>query len=578
MNNTHENFIEKYGERYTNKINHLQKCILEGETGEGMFVVLPLEAGLGKSLQTDRCIGEYFKKLYNGRLINNVIDYRRFLIVKRFKDELYDCVDRINQYAGRTVAVGVTGDNWREYKEDLTKIVDAEVIVTTHERYFRLAMNPFGRSSFAKDRHTLIIDEALNWSCYSYSEQKYQDVLKVLPFDLHISLINVVAGLQSQINKLRAMKKGKSLKRCSPKISKKLLAKFKAEISAQSINDQKEKEIVNKFVETIEVLYTNQCLYNNGRISSFDRELVKWGLKNNIILDASGQIDKRYLYAEDIIVDQQTPIIEHINWKLYPVPYNTSMWGISRTENYFECIVQAIIEHKREGVKTLIVTQMKNEDKLLKQLKETGVIDIAVAHFGEIIGRNDWRDFTQVWIIANPLIPMEVYPLLWSMAANKEITRHSLEMIAEKGKKGKFAFKNKDFEEIRMGCIVGDIYQAIKRINRDNTREAEVFVINADEDVITALQEQLPGIRLGEHIELDIRYRQEKIRPRKKDKADDLVDYIMSLPVGSYAKSTFREAIGITDNNFARTLQNVKVKRLESGGLIEITSRTIIKR
>jgi hypothetical protein len=100
--NTHEHFIKMYGEKYLSKIEHLRSRIVDSETGEDSFVVLPLEAGIGKSLQTDRIVGEYLSQhVQEGSEIwTSHNAYRRFLIVKQFKEDVQDSVERINQCCG----------------------------------------------------------------------------------------------------------------------------------------------------------------------------------------------------------------------------------------------------------------------------------------------------------------------------------------------------------------------------------------------------------------------------------------------------------------------------------------------
>lgn len=574
--NTHEHFIKIYGEKYLSKINHLRRRILEYETGENKFVVLPLEAGIGKSLQTNRIIAEYLSEKTSAQLSQAIMfnHYRRFLIVKFFIEDVLDCEKQINQHCGRNVAVGITSQNWNQFKDNIDSLIFYPVVVITHERYLRLSRDEKMKLAFADGRHTLIIDEMINIPTYTFSETEYRRMENILPISLHQILIDLCYPLFEKINQLRQQKPGNRLVKCRLQLNPKLLRQFKAEVEAQTFQPKDLSE-VQKFIETLEVIHHHVSLYNNGRLTSYNPELKHWGLKNNIILDANGQIDKQYKYDQSVVIDRQTPVLTHENWTLHHVPFNSSMSNIKRTENYFEQICKTIVGRKKPTDKTLVVTQLKLKDELMNHLEQQGVQDIAIAHFGDIIGKNEWRDYTQVWIIANPLIPMEIYPLRWSIASQRKITCHSLEMVAEKGKKGRLAFKNKDFEQIRFGCIVSELYQAIKRINRDNTRKAEVFLVNADTDVLKELCKHLKGIRMGEVIQLDVRCQTEK--SAKKDQADLLVEYLTGLHQGRYSKSEIREAVGIDKKNFARVLKNDKVKKLEWAKMIEITTRQIIR-
>jgi hypothetical protein len=79
-------FVSLYGHKYTDKMQHLRKRLTEYTTGANSFSVVSIEPGLGKSLQSDRCIGEYVAA--GGT--------RKFLLVKRFKEDVAASVDRIN--------------------------------------------------------------------------------------------------------------------------------------------------------------------------------------------------------------------------------------------------------------------------------------------------------------------------------------------------------------------------------------------------------------------------------------------------------------------------------------------------
>ncbi|MHB8125794.1 MAG: hypothetical protein ACYDEJ_09190 [Desulfitobacteriaceae bacterium] len=233
---------------------------------------------------------------------------------------------------------------------------------------------------------------------------------------------------------------------------------------------------MSNFISFLKVLDgKNVCLYNNERLSAFFGSSERWTLQNNIILDANAEIDRRYYYAKDIEIISFPKIFEYSNTVFYPVNFNASKSNIWKTKNYYEEIAKAVKEKHGSIYKTLIVTHKQDESKLINCLKSVGLDDIgrgekyncedvAVAHFGAIIGKNYWREFNQVWVIASPNIPMEVYPLYWCYFAQSVIRNHKLTMV---GSPGKYQFKNAIFEDIRFGCMVSEIYQAIKRINRE---------------------------------------------------------------------------------------------------------------
>ena len=322
-------------------------------------------------------------------------------------------------------------------------------------------------------------------------------------------------------------------------------------------------------MHALEILYSGQCLYNLGTLSGVDRSFERWGLRNNIILDANGSLDRQYRYDPFVTIDRQTPIIDHSTTTLYQVDFNASKNNISKSKDFFEKISKLIIERKKESDKTLVVTQKQHLHTVEKCLQ--GVEGISVAYFGDIIGKNDWRDYTQVWVIANPLYRMETYPLRWSMASRKPLNRHHLTFIPEKGK---LRFKNKDFEQIRFGCVVSEIYQAVKRINRDNTKEAEMYVLTSDDNVIKELQSHLKGVQIGETINFDVERKIEEA-PKRRTQGEILADLLQRMQPGEYDKSAIREHLGMEKSNFARSLKDARIKDLELVNRVKISTRKI---
>ncbi len=555
-NGSRSHFSETVGQAYLDKIDRLEKGITRDETGEGQFIVLPLEAGIGKSRQTDRILGEYFKKRGQGKSLRNM------LVLKRFKEDVVECVDRINAPQHNLFlppAVGITSDNWQDWKDRLDELVFFNVVVTTHERYRRLSIDTVARAFFTYRRHTLIVDEALDVPMVFFSEYEYRTAQNILPVALHPSLHSVCQGLLNELTEQgeRQKKSGNTILRCRPKGDVKEVDRFLSDIEANRLNltDPGRLETLKKFTKGLRVLYTSQCLYNGERIATLDTTIERWTLKNNIILDANGIIDKQYKFDTGIKVDRQKPIIDHSNWTLHQVPFNASMRNIGRTENFFEKITQSIVGHKGSHNKTLVVTQLRFEDTVRDSLNILGAENIEVAHHGAIIGKNYWRDFDQVWVITNPTYRMETYPLLWQAATRLPLGRKNLQMTSVKGVKGRFSFRNREFEQMRVSKVVSELYQSIKRINRDNIKKSEVFIVTADNAVIEKLLPYLPGIQVRESIPLDFSYKGAQQRETRHSRSEKVADYLMTLEVGIYSKKDIYTALGIDKTNFGKYLK-----------------------
>ncbi|MFP3427529.1 hypothetical protein, partial [Pseudoalteromonas sp. SIMBA_162] len=56
-------------------------------------------------------------------------------------------------------------------------------------------------------------------------------------------------------------------------------------------------------------------------------------------------------------------------------------------------------------------------------------------------------------------------------------------------------FKHEQIEQIRKTAVAGEIYQAIKRVNRDNSRNSLIYVFSKSQDAIDIVLKQLPGVK-----------------------------------------------------------------------------------
>jgi hypothetical protein len=570
---------------FKRQIEHLAKLITEDQTGKGKFVVLGVEAGGGKSRETDRIIAEYFNNTDPDRWD------RKFLIVKRFVEDADNCADDINSYGwNRMIAVSISYGNWKKYQEDLNLLQTYPVVIITHSRYSRLTQNPQLRKYFEQGRNTLILDEQMDIPMFSFSKRSYKEILNSLPTHLDHKFIALCDGLFKLITELKQGKVSNRLVKvkAKPEYDTELLREFEREVTANWFHFKDEaRSKVSNFISFLKALDGKTlCLYNYGRLSAFYGNSERWTLENNIILDANAEIDRRYHYAKDIEVIGFPKIFNHSDTVFHPVDFNASKSNIWKTTNYYEEIAKAIEEKHDYMHKTLIVTHKNDESELISCLKSVGLEDIgrgekyngediAVAHFGAIIGKNYWREFNQVWVIASPNIPMEIYPLYWCYFAQSAIRTHKLSML---GSPGKYQFKNTMFEDIRFGCMVSEVYQAIKRINREVTMYAEMFVVHGDPAVFDAVMNELRNVKVGETVQLGIEYKQtDKQSEPKESKASKLATLLSTLPPRLYLKDELYVLLGWNkDGNMSKYLKDKEIVEMVNAGLIKIEHKWIV--
>jgi len=522
------------------QIEQLRKLIIDNKTGKNNFIVFGLEAGLGKSVESTKIIKNFLQ--FN-------LKNHNFLIVKRFNEDVERTAKEL------PFSLGITNINWGKHKNNLSELKKYNAIVISHERYIRLSLKPELRKFFENNRQTLIIDELVLPPISTFNENRYREIQEALPVSYHEDLIKLCKPLFTKIAEFNS----NDLQKCKVNIHPKTLERFIRKIEMNNWGENF--HIIDKFMFDIQTIYSNKCICNKKSISTHNKDIWYWGLENNIILDANATTDYRYNLAPNIKIAPQDKFIDHSTTTFHKVNFNSSKNNIERTSNYFEVIKKEIKKYQKPDSKTLIVTKEDFE-------KEIVLPNCAVTYFGNLVGKNDWRDFNQVWVITTPIYPMETYVEYWKMFTGKELHRQSLKI--EKGK-----FKNKEFEKIRQGCIVSETYQALKRINRDNSQSAEMFVVNNNEFIIRDIIQQMKNIKRGEDIFLpEIKYKTET--EDKKNKVDELVEVLLNLPPETYSKGDIVKMINVSPANLNKLLNNKKIDKLLKLNLIEINHHTIL--
>ncbi|NRF96121.1 hypothetical protein HQN89_35585 [Paenibacillus frigoriresistens] len=600
MITTNETYESVYGKKYSIKIENLRNQITTNETGIDTFRVINIEAGLGKSVETNRIIREYLE-CFEFTGVNCGQKHRKFLIVKRFSKDVEDAEHEIGKTFNsewQQKVIGITGENWIgdwQIKPDL--LVAADVIIITHARYVLLCSREEERSIFIQGRHTLIIDERIDFTKYSFKKKLYDEMISLLPFGLHSSLFDVSRPLFNEIEKVKQKtdENGKKLYnkqiiRTNHPKKQFLINQFKSLVGKnmpqiQNEHGEEKANQIREFINSVEVLYSENAYFNNGSITGCNLEHHLWSLSNNIILDANGSIEKLYKSDEKwnikFILDKQSLIVDHSHSSITHIKFNSSKNKIEELdkedENEYFAQITALIKKQHEtGQRLLFILQKQfiyennREGSFVRYLRKNDNNDIfigaedeahryngeniAINWFGNVIGKNDWRDFDQCWILGTPNIPMETHVINLAQYSNKNDWRMGLEMIRKHS--NKYIFKNNVYEDIRIGYLVGEIYQAIKRIQRNPIPRAKFFIVNNDEEIFNGVIGLIKNIKVLEPI---------TIKLKKKDKeASNMIetstesDITMKILMnvlktkGDYPKSIICDSVGIDKSHLNR--------------------------
>jgi hypothetical protein len=525
-------YLKVYGEKYIQKIDYLRQLITEQETGENIFKVVNFEAGLGKSRYTDIIIREYLR--FNTD--------RKFLIVKRFNDESDRSANTIkdNSFLRNHVVV-ITADNWQKWKKNVKELQSKQVIIISHKRYIDLCENDAERAIFTKDRHTLIIDEKVNYYVYTYSYAIYSHIRQYISFK-NSELFDKACRTLNEL----ATNNSTAITRIYPKIEKELLQQFtdmmKDEIRNQ--HDLKIKRKLENFLDTVLLLYDKNvlALHNSEELYTLNRRHKHWGLKNNIILDASAGIDGVYEVHDKFKLQRQTRLIDHSASQFFHIKMNTSKSAIGKKQKkYFEKIVELIKERHIEGEKTLLVIHKEFANSLHKEMKKVFGADnvwkdkndkendpdynsqpYAISWFGNLIGKNTFSDFDNVWILGTPNIPNAHYLIHYIQYADQTLGKNRTQ-VDNRGK-----FKNAKFRAIQDGYIAAEIYQSLKRIQRNPKPKGKFYIVTKDEEIVHKVLGQMRNATLTETIESKEEQKEKSTR-KEPTKNEIIIGHIKKL-------------------------------------------------
>ncbi|MBU9706820.1 hypothetical protein KSP24_07740 [Paenibacillus sp. AK121] len=617
----------------------MKRRVLEGKTDPNTFVVIDLEASLGKSVETNRILKEYIES-YQFTGINYGYSYRKFLLVKRFAKDVEDSAEYIGEnvdklyrgFGDRSVritgkdqrVIGITSDNWNYYRQNLEVVRDSDVLIITHSRYKMLCEDDELRLWFTEGRHTQIIDERIDFDIVSFSRSEYDAILSVLPHTLHPLLYDATKGLLDQIKECERMKttEGKKLSsrgiiRCHPKIDS-LESVYEL---CNVINKNKEEIIRNKglaaynnlkvIVQKLELFYKSTCFYNYHSLSTYNRNHRLFCLANNVILDANGQIDHLYNVKNGnikFVLDKQSKIIDHSGSTITHITFNTSKTSIHKKLNtetnqneYFEKISNFIKRNYKFGKRYLIILQKEfvlsdndGEGDFIHQLKQAGFTDIAIGDeyngeaisvnwYGNLIGKNKWRDFDCCCLLGTPNSRFESHVIHLCQYTDKHDWRIGLGVV----KNGKTkSFKNPDLEKIRQHTIIAEMYQTVKRVQRNPKPKAEIYIVTNEEKVFSGVVKQLKGVKIAKPIQLTVddfvsRHESHGASGSSNEVTltERIVDWLLSQPPGTYLKRDIAKQFNIKTKHFTRYFNKdlILVQTYIRAKQIRIEYRSIIR-
>ena len=444
------------------------------------------ECGLGKT--HDVLIALIDKYTYNKQ--------KGSIYVSKTKRSGIEMVEEINRAFGQEIAFAINEDTTKSKKDIEIKLKIYPIIAITQRLYEILANDKGMIKKFKEGRDLLIIDEWFSLATIkTFSLANIKEIENKLTdrnlIELFKKIVEELDKTLSTIDSKRPFFNTKTDK----KVIKKLINKLKKLIN-ENIDDvflkrleTSKKELIQN-IEDIQHFYNGTCLIENYILYTIDRSLEYWKLDNNFILDASAKLNGAYELNKDLFqIKKYKSVLNYKNWHVIQIHENSSASGKENYSNYKDVVCKIADDLGRRD--TLIIDNMKSANKNYPNYKAT--------YFANLRSNNDYKDMKNVIIACTPYLPDRDVVLEYLYFSGKNYYEENEEDIFNEisnwngGKHGEiYELNNSNFEMYRKQLVASEIYQAIKRVNRDMSQETTVVIITKDNIVFQMILKMLP--------------------------------------------------------------------------------------
>ena len=479
----------------------LEYEIVYGEN-EGHFAVFDIEAGCRKTRTAEQSLVSLYKT------------GKKAIFVRLFNNDCRESATIINDLSGKEIAFAYNNE---DVKLERAKRIDLEaipILIITHQKYKVLMRDVNKRKVFTKGRTTLVVDEFLSAiHPISLSEKDIATYRTLFEYD-HILLQAFEKAIRRLDDFLKAWNKTEGARRfvtLADKTPAKTFRELEKLIRANMTNDllEERRSIIEQReesknidinlsllseIKTVKILCDrlmeykqllgNMFLYCNKKMYTTDKRFKYWFLDNNIMLDASGELQIAYsLNKEEFELKHCEKVLDHSKWTIINIPVTTTTSAKERITNFYDVVNE---ELKKYGDDILVIGK-KDEMTLIDVPEENK------GYFGNITGSNDWYDKKNVAIIQTHNLS-DVDYILKFLHYSREKLDEKFNLSARSAgrwEQTSYSFTEPKLEEIRVYWIASEIYQAIKRVNRNMLYATDVIIFLNNEKIISLIQEQM---------------------------------------------------------------------------------------
>lgn len=543
--------------------------IVYGENA-GHFAVFDIEAGCRKTRTAEKALVDLYKT------------GKKAILVRRTDNDCRESMQNINTMAGLDIAFAYNNEDVsiNNISRVNSLLPNIPIVIIAHQKYTVLMKDSSKRKTFALNRNTLVIDEFLSTiNVITLGVSDFETYIALFENDIVLSQAFEKA-MHQPIDFLTTWNKKDSSRRFITLTDKspskdfdRLIKLIRANVSDQLLKTWREKIFSNADTEmdvnfvllnelcTVKILceriseykqlFTGMCLYSDKKLHTTDRRYNYWFLDNNIMLDASGELQIAYaLNQNEFILQHCEKVLDHSRWKIINVPVTTTTAVKDKILNFYDVVNHELKKYKDD----ILVVGKKDEMQLIDVPEENK------GYFGNITGSNQWYDKKNVAIIQTHNLSDVDYILKYLHYA-KETIEESFPLTCKcngRTVKRMYSFTDKRLEKIRIHWIASEIYQAVKRVNRNMRYATDVLIFINNEEVIELIKSQMKNC-IVETIDFE-----NDMFIMEKSKQGD---YVETLKQDSYA-TRFIEFLAETQNGLHPEFLDEK-HRISKGKLRE---------
>lgn len=578
-------------EKNQKQLEYLDKVINDEDRWySDRFRVMNNEAASGKSRQTFESIAKLATDTDN-----KIIYIQMFAnenSEKQDAKELKNTVDEINSHCKEKLANYLCSENRKLHKQILS---ESKIICITHKKYLKLCTDS-PKGNFITDADVLIIDEFPNlYQSFFVTEV---DLVRLQGFGLlttqekqYIEELNI--WFKDKLNGLhKSFGKEMHVVNLHKQDVKKFVKVLNTLIDNAAKNNVVAYEDIIESAKKILEIFSHTAVYYIAKVGktypalySFYKD-VDYILASqcNIILDANGGFDERYKLRSDIFnLDKQSKVFDYSDSKIVLYPIATTKNALQGYKNIIVDVAEYIDnqDHEVGFHKTnnhLIVTDILREKQITDFQKETYdlMYNVSIAHFGALIGKNNWKKYNNIWIIKTPFFQFIDYILQYCFYSKEDLNGNTnCQLKKVKGEYNNYQiFRNKDFNKFKNSIVLGEYYQACKRIARDG-RKCTFNILTSDESLFDLLVMEFKNVKNTVKTDLEIHeyIKKEKKKSGKEptktnDRRKIIEEYLSSAKAKGENKVEKSEICKIADlrkDKLSKTLKKIDTIKFTIG-------------